>query len=82
MKMLVDCLHILPYLFLSRDDVRDIGKHDFLSVLFSSTSSSRPSKSWQRAIIIGLRGTGTRKTKWHLNDFTLDLAYFERCFNL
>ena len=33
---LIDRLHIPPYLFLSRedeDDVRDIGKHDFRSVL-------------------------------------------------
>ena len=48
--MLIDRLHILPYLFLSReddDDVRDIGKHDFRSVrlhpmLFNTNFLSLP----------------------------------------
>jgi len=36
MKKLIDGVHITPYLFLLRDDdneVREIGKHDFRSVL-------------------------------------------------
>ena len=36
MKKLIDGVHIPPYLYLLRDDdndVRDIGKHDFRSVL-------------------------------------------------
>ena len=36
LNKLIDHLHIPPYLILSRDDdddVRDIGKHDFRSVL-------------------------------------------------
>ena len=36
LKKLIDRLHIAPYIFLSReddDDFRDIGKHDFRSVL-------------------------------------------------
>ena len=41
LEEVIDRLHIAPYLFLSReddDDVRDIGKHDFPSVLPYPTS--------------------------------------------
>ena len=44
LKKLIDRCHIPPYLFLSReddvDDVRDIGKHDFRSVLCHSLLSN------------------------------------------
>ena len=43
LKKLIDHLHIPPYLFLSRetdDDVKDIGKHDFPSVLSHPTLSN------------------------------------------
>ena len=43
LRKLIDRLHIPPYLFLSRetdDDVKDIGKHDFPSVLPHPTLSN------------------------------------------
>ena len=44
MKKLINCFqYIPPYLFLWRendDEVRDIGKHDFRSVLLHPTSQS------------------------------------------
>lgn len=43
MKKLIDRLYILPYLFLSRkedDDIREIGKHDFRSVLLQPKLSN------------------------------------------
>ena len=43
LKKLIDLLHIPPYLFLSWEDdhdVRDVGKHDFRSVLLHPMLSS------------------------------------------
>jgi len=51
LKKLTDRLHIPPYLFLSResgDDVGDVGKHDFRSVLLhpSLSNANRMRQPW------------------------------------
>ena len=49
LKKLIDRLHISPHLFLSRendDDVRDIGKHDFRSVLLHPMLSNANRRQW------------------------------------
>ena len=63
LKKLIDRLHILPRLFLSRqddDDVRDIGKHDFRSVLLHAMLS-HTNRRKQAATRAGKHDTGNQR---------------------
>ena len=78
LKKLIDRVHILPRLFLSRgddDDVRDIGKHDFRSVLLHAVLSNTTRRTEaatragkhvtdnQRVSVAGKRANETRRRK-------------------